>query len=81
MAAPARVANNSPKRQEPQGNQPAKREEEEAPPSRLAWFIGWVGVPSLVFGGIFGGGVLVGAHYPDGWIAWAVTGVAGLFSG
>ncbi|WAS92744.1 hypothetical protein [Nannocystis punicea] len=81
MAAPARVANNSPKRQEPQANQPAKREEEEAPPSRLAWFIGWFGVPCLVFGGIFGGGVLVGAHYPDGWIAWAVTGVAGLFGG
>ncbi|MCY1012448.1 hypothetical protein OV079_44335 [Nannocystis pusilla] len=47
----------------------------------MAWFIGWVGVPSLVFGGIFGGGVLVGAHYPDGWIAWAVTGLAGLLGG
>ena len=26
-----------------------------------------------------GGGVVVGAHYPDGWITWAVRGVAGLF--
>ena len=81
MAAPARAPQNSPKRQDPPGNQPAKREEEEAPTSRVAWFIGWVGVPSLVFGGIFGGGVLVGAHYPGGWIAWAVTGLAGLLGG
>lgn len=79
MAAPARVANNSPKRQEPPAGPPAKQEE-ETPPSRLAWFLGWVGVPGLVFGGIFGAGVLVGAHYPDGWIAWAVGGIAGLFS-
>jgi hypothetical protein len=81
MAAPARVANTSVKKPDPPGNPPAKREEEETPPSRLAWFIGWVGVPGLVFGGIFGAGVLVGAHYPDGWITWAVTGLVGLFTG
>lgn len=82
MAAPARVANvakNSPKRQEPSASPPAKRDDEESSPSRLGWFIGWVGVPGLVFAGIFGGGVVVGAHYPDGWITWAVRGIAGLF--
>ena len=80
MAAPAKVPKNSPKRQEP----PARSEapaEAEAPQSRLAWFIGWVAVPGLVFGGIFVGGALLGAHYPDGWIAWGVRGVASLFGG
>ena len=23
----------------------------------------------------------LGAHYPDGWVAWAVTGIAGLLGG
>lgn len=80
MAAPARAPMSSPKRQEP----PARVEapaETEAPQSRLSWFIGWVAVPGLVFGGIFVGGVLVGAHHPDGWIVWGVRGVASLFGG
>lgn len=81
MAAPARVVNKSPQKQEPPANLPAKHENEEAPSSRLAWFIGWVGVPGLVFGGIFVGGALVGAHFPDGWVVWAVRGVAGLLGG
>ena len=87
MAAPQRVAKPqanaaiSPKKQDPSASPPAKREEDEAPPSRLAWFIGWVAVPAVVFGGIFGAGVMVGAHSPDGWITWAVRGVAGLFGG
>jgi len=81
MAAPARPANNnsSPKKQDPSANVPAKRDEEDGPPSRLAWFIGWVAVPAVVFGGLFGAGVIVGAHYPDGWITWAVRGIGGLF--
>lgn len=80
MAAPVRAQNSSPKRQE----LPARSEapaEAEGPTSRLSWFIGWVAVPGVVFGGIFVGGVLLGAHYPDGWIAWGVRGVASLFGG
>lgn len=80
MAAPARPANVNLKRQEPSAK-PAVPEGDEAPPSRLSWFLGWVVVPGAVFGGIFGSGLLVGAHYPDGWIAWAVGGVASLFGG
>lgn len=83
MAAPARDANlhnkSGPKKQEPAAAVPARRDDEDSPPSRLGWFIGWVAVPGLVFGGIFGAGVIVGVHYPDGWITWAVRGVAGLF--
>ena len=80
MAAPVRPANNSPQRQDvPAG--PVKPERDEAPPSRLSWFIGWVAVPSVVFGGIFGAGLLVGAHDPEGWIAWAVRGFASLVGG
>ncbi len=41
--------------------------------SRLAWFMGWVIGPGLVLGTIFGGGVLVGAHFHDGWIARAIV--------
>lgn len=78
MAAPARTPNLA-KRQDPS---PAKTPvEEEAPASRLSWFLGWVVVPGVVFGSIFGGGLLVGAHFPDGWIAWVVRGVASLFGG
>lgn len=34
----------------------------------LAWVLGWVAVPGVVLGGIFGGGVLVGAHFHDSWV-------------
>lgn len=78
MAAPARPANASPKKQDLPARNP---EPAEAPASRLSWFIGWIVVPGVVFGGIFAGGVLLGAHYPDGWIAWGVRGVASLFGG
>lgn len=83
MAAP-RVANNPAAKRQPAPAAPVpaqKPPEDEAPPSRIAWFIGWVAVPGAVFGAIFGGGVLLGAHYPDGWIAWSVRGVAHLFGG
>lgn len=81
MAAPAKVANKSPKKPDAPGGVPARREDEEAPPSRLSWFIGWIGAPGLVFGGIFAAGVLVGVHRPDGWITWAVRGFVSLFAG
>lgn len=80
MAAPARAQNSSPKKQDLLARSEAPAEG-EASTSRLGWFIGWVAVPGLVFGGIFVGGVLLGAHYPDGWVAWGVRGVASLFGG
>ncbi|MCA9717697.1 MAG: hypothetical protein KC468_23695 [Myxococcales bacterium] len=49
--------------------------------SRLGWFMGWIVGPGLVLGAIFTGGVLVGAHYHDGWIARAIMWIFGLFSG
>ena len=85
MAAPSRVANNQPSKRQPAAPAAAQQKspppEDDTPPSRLAWFIGWVAVPGTVFGVIFGGGVLVGAHYPDGWISWSVRGIASLFGG
>jgi len=58
---------------------PAEDVEAEAPPSRLAWVLGWVVTPSLFFGGIFLGGVYLGANRPDGYIASGVMWIAGLF--
>jgi hypothetical protein len=34
----------------------------------LSWLLGWVALPALVLGGIFGGGVLVGANFHDSWV-------------
>ncbi|MCA9695715.1 MAG: hypothetical protein KC636_39425 [Myxococcales bacterium] len=63
-------------------NAPAKKPDEEAaaPESRLSWLMGWVIGPGLVLGLIFAGGVLVGAHYHDGWVARFVMWTVGLFS-
>ncbi len=35
--------------------------------SRLSWLLGWVALPAAVLGGLFGGGVLVGANFHDSW--------------
>ncbi len=56
----------------PEGEAPQKE-------SRLGWILGWVVLPGLVVGGIFGGGVVLGAHDHDGWFAGAVMWVVGLF--
>lgn len=43
---------------------------EEAEEGRKGWFswvLGWVALPGAVIGGIFGGGVLVGANFHDSW--------------
>ncbi len=62
----------------PQQKQPPA-EEAEAPTTRLAWVLGWIVTPLLFFGGIFLGGVYVGANHPDGWIASVVLWFTGLF--
>jgi hypothetical protein len=57
-----------------------KPEGGEAPKEgRLAWFVGWILVPGALLGGIWAGGVALGAHLPDSWFARAVMWVAGLF--
>ena len=53
--------------------------ESEASESRLAWLMGWVIGPGAVLGMIFVGGVLVGAHYHEGWIARVVMWTASFF--
>lgn len=54
--------------------------EGEAPKeSRLGWILGWIVLPGTVVGGIFGGGVLLGAHNHDGWFASAVMWFVNLF--
>jgi hypothetical protein len=56
----------------PEGEAPAKE-------SKLGWILGWIVLPGTVVGGIFGGGVLLGAHNHDGWFASAVMWVVNLF--
>ncbi|MBC8069344.1 MAG: hypothetical protein IAG13_13495 [Deltaproteobacteria bacterium] len=55
-----------------EGEPPAKE-------GRIAWILGWVVLPATVLGGIFGGGVILGAHDHEGWFARSVMWVAGLF--
>jgi hypothetical protein len=54
--------------------------EPEAPRSRLSWVVGWVMVPGAIIGVLFGGGVLVGAHFHDSWIVRAIVWIVGLFT-
>ncbi len=49
-----------------------------APTSRLGWILGWIVAPAALIGAIYGGGVILGAHHPDGWFARSVMWVAGL---
>ena len=42
-------------------------EEKGGSRSRLSWILGWVALPGAVLGGLFGGGVLVGANFHDSW--------------
>lgn len=51
----------------------------ERPTSRLSWVLGWIVAPGSVVAAIYGGGVLLGAHNPDGWFARSVMWVVGLF--
>lgn len=47
--------------------------------SRLSWMLGWVALPGAVLGGLFGGGVLVGANFHDSWFSQAFVWVGELF--
>ena len=47
--------------------------------SRVSWLMGWVGVPVLVIGLIFGAGVLVGVHLHESWFTRLVLWIVGLF--
>lgn len=53
--------------------------EGEAPRSRLSWLVGWVMVPGVIIGVLFGGGALVGAHFHDVWLVRAIVWVVELF--
>lgn len=54
-------------------------EQAEAPTTRLAWVLGWIVTPLIFFGGIFLGGVYVGANHPDVWITSIVVWITSLF--
>lgn len=47
----------------------AKKAEGEEPEKKgwLSWALGWVALPGAVLGGLFGGGVLVGANFHESW--------------
>ncbi len=53
--------------------------EGDAPRGRLSWLVGWVLVPSSIVGVLFGGGVLVGAHFAESWLARLVVWCVELF--
>jgi len=59
---------------EPATEEPAKKE------GWLGWTLGWIVAPLTVLGAIFGGGVLLGAHFPDGWFSRAIVWLVGLFA-
>lgn len=50
-----------------------------APRSRLSWLVGWVLVPLVIVGTLFGGGALVGAHFPDSWFSRVIVWIVELF--
>jgi hypothetical protein len=81
-AAPAKPA---PPKAAPAKPAPAKADakapaEAEAPRSRVGWLIGWVLVPGLIIGVLFGGGMLVGAHFPESWLSRMIVWVVELFA-
>ena len=47
--------------------------------SKLRWLMGWVVMPASVLGGIFGAGVLVGAHFSESWFVRSVLWIRDLF--
>ncbi len=46
----------------------------------LAWALGWIAVPGAVLGGIFAGGVIVGANFHDSWVTRAFVWIGNLGS-
>jgi hypothetical protein len=60
-----------------------KRDEGEQPKEKagvLRWIIGWMVVPALVLGGIFGTGLHLGANHPEAWYTRAVMWIAELLA-
>lgn len=53
----------------------------EAPSSGgiVRWIAGWILAPGAVVGAIFGAGVFVGAHHPEGTLTRAIVWVVRLF--
>lgn len=71
---------------DPETKVPSKRDapapaegEAERRQSWLSWAVGWVLVPGVIIGLIFGGGVLVGVHFHDSWLARLVVWLVDLF--
>ncbi|MGH1346754.1 MAG: hypothetical protein ACRBN8_34625 [Nannocystales bacterium] len=54
-------------------------EEESGGRGRLSWMLGWIALPGAVLGGLFGGGVLVGANFHDSWFTRAFVWIGELF--
>lgn len=54
-------------------------ETEEKKRSWVRWAMGWVGAPGAILGGIFLGGVLVGAHTSESWFTRAIVWIVDLF--
>jgi len=60
----------------------AAKAADESPPaegSLLRWLMGWVVLPGAVVAGIFGAGVLVGAHFSELWLTRAIVWFVRLF--
>ncbi len=45
----------------------------------LSWAVGWVLLPGTIIGVLFGGGVLVGVHFHDSWLARLIVWFVELF--
>lgn len=74
------MASDKPMKQAPADAKAADGEEEDAPESKLRWILGWIVVPGVVLGGIFGLGVHLGANYPESWFTRFVLWVVELFA-
>jgi hypothetical protein len=75
--APPKAAPAKPAPAKPDTKAPA---DAEAPRSRVGWLIGWVLVPGLIIGVLVGGGMLVGAHFSESWLARMIVWVVELFA-
>lgn len=58
----------------------AKAPAEGAPRGRLSWVVGWVLVPAVIVGVLFGGGAMVGAHFSESWLARLIVWCVELFT-
>lgn len=54
--------------------------EDDTSRSKLAFFVGWVGLPGAVILGLVGLGAHWGARHPDAWFVDLVHWIVGLFA-